>query len=134
MINTRKKAILLAVGILIAAALSVLFFVFAERRVSLFIPNCLLRTATGIKCVFCGGTRCVREILRGNFVKAFYYNPYAIICALLAVIWYIRLVVGIFSKEYKPVRISEGQLWIILISMLVFWAVRNFDFYQNIFY
>lgn len=131
---TRKRAITLAVCIAAVAALTILFFKTAEYEVSKAFPDCMLRTVTGLRCVLCGGTRCVREILKGDLATAFYYNPYVVVCAFAAVKWYIRLIVSIFQKEYKPLRIRKWHLWAALISMLLFWVVRNFEFYRNIFY
>ncbi len=132
--KTRRKAIALAVGIIVAALLTDLFFATAERQVSLVFPDCMLRTATGIKCFLCGGTRCARELLGGNIAKAFYYNPFVVLCALAAAVWYVRLLVSIFRKEYIPLRMSEKFLMAVLIGAIIFSAVRNLDFYQKVFY
>ncbi len=131
---TRKRAITLAVCIAALTALTILFFKTAEYKVSVLFPDCLLRTLTGFRCVLCGGTRCVREMLKGNPAAAIYYNPYVVICAFAAAIWYIRLLVSIFQKEYKPFKVRKWHLQVLLVSMLIFWAVRNFGFYRNIFY
>lgn len=134
LLDTRKKAAALAVALGASAVLALLYFLTVESKISAVLPDCMLRTAVGLRCVMCGGTRCMREIIACDFVKAFYYNPYVVLCGLSAVLWYIRLVFGVFRKEYKPVRMSEGYLWALLISALVFTAVRNFDFYKSIFY
>lgn len=134
LLDTRKKAIALAAGIFLAAVLTVFFFFTFERKASLIFPDCMLRTATGIKCFLCGGTRCAREIVRGNIGKAFYYNPYAVLLGLSLLVWYIRLVVSILRKNYRPLRLSEGYLWVVLAGAAVFFVVRNFDFYQSVFY
>lgn len=134
MLPTRRKAIVLAVMLPAAALLVWLFFATVEREVSLVFPDCMLRTATGIKCFLCGGTRCARELLSGNIAKAFYYNPFVVLCALAAAVWYIRLLVSIFRRKYEPLRMSEKFLWAVLIGVMLFSVVRNFDFYQNVFY
>jgi len=134
LLDTRIKAIMLAAGIAAAAVLTALFFARYEKQVSAFVPDCSLRTVFGINCVLCGGTRCAREIFRCNFAKALYYNPYAVVCMLAASVWYVMLVFSVFKKEYKPLRVSEKALWIVLASALLFWAVRNMEFYKSIFY
>ncbi len=118
-----------------AAALLVwLFFVTAEREVSMVFPDCMLRTAAGIKCFLCGGTRCARAIVQGDIIKAFRYNPFAVLCGIAAAVWYIRLLISVFRKEYRPLRMSEKFLWAVLIGIVLFSIVRNFDFYQKVFY
>lgn len=134
LLDTRKKAIALAAGIFLAAVFTVIFFFTVERKVSIVFPDCMLRTATGIKCFLCGGTRCAREIVKGNIGRAFYYNPYAVLLGITLIVWYVRLIISVFRKNYRPLRISEGYLWAVLIGAAVFSVIRNFDFYQNIFY
>ncbi len=134
LLETRKKAAALAVLIIAAALLAYLFFATAEYRVSMLFPDCMLRTATGIKCFLCGGTRCARALMNGDIVKAFYYNPFIVLCGIFAAVCYVRLVISIFKKNYEPLRINEKYLWAVLIGVLLFSAVRNFDFYQKLFY
>ncbi len=133
-INSRKKAIALTVGIAAAAVLALLFFLTAEKAVSKAVPDCLLREATGLRCVLCGGTRCARALTEWNIGKAFYYNPFAVVCLTASAVMYLRLVLGIFAKEYKPFRIGKGIMWTLLASVLLFTLIRNMDFYKSIFY
>ncbi len=132
--KTRKGALALAAGIAAAAVLTAVFFLTVEKKVSLIHPDCLLRTFAGIKCFLCGGTRCAREIIGGNFAKALYYNPFAVLCGMLAAVWYIRLIISLFAREYRPLQIKRSFLWVFLGAILLFSAVRNTDFYQSIFY
>ncbi len=134
LLDTRGKAIAAIVGIIAFSVLIILFFMTAERKVSLVFPDCILRTATGIKCFLCGGTRCIRSVVAGDIIKAFYYNPFVVLCGISLAVWFIRLVLSVLKKEYRPLRLSEKYLWVILIGVLVFSVLRNFDFYQTVFY
>ena len=134
MLDTRKKAIALAAGVAAAAMLSWVFMMTAERAVSLICPDCLLCTHTGLKCFLCGGTRCARAITEGDFAEAFYFNPFVMICAAVAILLYVRLLTSVFAKDYKPIRISKKLLWVFLAAIILFTVVRNLGFYQSIFY
>lgn len=38
-------------------------------------PACLFHKLTGIPCLTCGGTRCLRNLLAGHVAEAFAWNP-----------------------------------------------------------
>lgn len=40
------------------------------------LPQCSFLQATGYYCPGCGGTRAVRELLHGRFLKSLYYHPF----------------------------------------------------------
>ena len=42
------------------------------------LPMCLLKSATGLPCPFCGGTRATQAILRGDFARALHLNAAAL--------------------------------------------------------
>ena len=133
-IDTRKKAAVLTALIAAAALLLLIFFLTAEKAVSKAVPDCLLREATGLRCVLCGGTRCVRELIKGHIAKAFYYNPFALLCGTAAAVMYLRLAFGTLARKYKPIRLGKGIMWVLLAGVLLFTLVRNMDFYKSIFY
>jgi Protein of unknown function (DUF2752) len=38
-------------------------------------PICVFRSITGLPCLTCGGTRCLRSVVHGDFVGAWMWNP-----------------------------------------------------------
>ena len=54
-------------------------------------PNlsvCVFRSATGLPCPLCGGTRAAQAVLRGDFSRALYLNPAALpaVVAIAAIV------------------------------------------------
>ena len=48
-------------------------------------PRCPFLAITGFPCLTCGATRCAVNLLHGNFLQAFWWNPLAML-ALLGVV------------------------------------------------
>ena len=90
-------------------------------------PPCILRTLTGFYCPGCGGTRAVRELLQGHFIRSFYYHPYVPYAAVLY---------GWFMISQTAQRLFGGKLpigmhyhdWFLYMGVgiiLLNWVVRN---------
>lgn len=81
---TAKKKFLFALGIdglLISGAIFLKLFI---ADIMDIFPECYI-AVVGRQCGSCGGTRCVRQILNGNFVEAFNLNPYFFVVFCYAV-------------------------------------------------
>jgi hypothetical protein len=78
-------------------------------------PPCGLRTLTGIPCLGCGGTRCVKALARGDIATAFFFNPLVALAVLGVFVWLVaalirsRLPASHRSLERKPIPMP----WII---------------------
>ena len=116
MVTDHAKSI--GVGVLFAVAAAVGFAVDPER-VSIF-PPCPLHRYTGLWCPGCGTTRALHQLLHGNVVSAFRFNPLAI--SLLPVIGY--LFVRREEDMLKPVWI-----WTFLGVVVAFGVLRNIPVY-----
>lgn len=51
------------------------------------IPPCFMRTATGIPCPFCGGTRCVAALGHAQWRQAFLFNPLVAAGCVTLLVW-----------------------------------------------
>ena len=109
---------LLCLGTLSAIATAAVFAIDPERT-SIF-PPCPLHRYTGLWCPGCGTTRALHQLLHGNLVAAFWFNPLAI--SLLPVVGYLFL----RGKEdaLKPVWI-----WTLLGVIVAFGVLRNIPAY-----
>lgn len=47
-------------------------------------PHCVLKLLTGIACLTCGGTRCVRALADGELGTALAWNPGVVVAILVA--------------------------------------------------
>jgi len=117
MVTDRAK--FFGAGILFATLAAAVVFTVDPARVSLF-PPCPLHRFTGLWCPGCGSTRALHQLLHGNVVAAFHFNPLAI--SLLPVIGY--LVVRSEENHVKPVWI-----WTLLGVVVVFGVLRNIPVY-----
>ena len=109
-------------GILIAAALGVLYLIWLHRT-GIAIP-CPFRMLTGKLCPGCGITRMIVFMLRMNFKGAFRANPF-----LFVTLPY--LVAQLIYAEYMRVHGRKLPAWdnavlvVYLIALIVFGIVRN---------
>lgn len=92
-----------------------------------FYPLCVFHETTGLLCPGCGSLRALHQLLHGNVMAAFRFNP-LLVCSLppgacLAAICALRRVRG------QPILNSPHALWpwvvAIVIIGLVFGIARN---------
>lgn len=133
-INTRKKAILVTIGLPATFLLIMVLFVILDPIMSKIMPPCALNALLGLNCLLCGGTRCARALAQFDLATAFWYNPYVMCVAAWVFVRYLILAFSCFRREYKPYtpRISKVEWWILLISGILFFVVRNFPFYSEV--
>ena len=91
-----------------------------------FYPPCMFYTLTGLYCPGCGTLRGLHQLLHGNLIAAFGYNPfsmlmlpiigYAFLSALLATPWIKRL-----PAVFTHPAFIRG----LLVAVLTFWVLRN---------
>ena len=87
-----------------------------------FYPVCLLHQTTGLLCPGCGSLRALHQLLHGNIVQAFRFNPLLMV-ALPVLIWW-----GVFSmvkRRHEPLPLSSVWLWLLLGVALGFTIWRN---------
>lgn len=77
MSNYKKVIIIIVVGVLIALATILYFFVNPEA--SVLMPKCPMKMLTGYDCPSCGVQRAIHAVLHGDFAKAISYNPFFVI-------------------------------------------------------
>ena len=112
------------------ALLAVLFF-FAPDEYS-FYPRCLLHTLTGLQCPGCGGLRAAHQLLHGNVVAAFHYNPLLVLLSPLLAAFVIAAVAR--EKTGRPVpRLFKHPAWIwVLVGLLVAYGIiRNLPLHRS---
>jgi hypothetical protein len=118
----RGLAALVALALLGGIAI-LLFFNPSEHS---FYPICLLHATTGLQCPGCGSLRALHQILHGNVVAAFKFNPITVLAVPLAIVIAIRMLV--LKMRGKSVRFEVRPLclWAIVGLLILFTFIRNF--------
>ena len=95
-----------------------------------FYPPCLFYTLTGLHCPGCGTLRGLHQLLHGNLIAAFGYNPYSMLA--LPVIGYAfvsALLLTTWGNRLPTVFIHPVLIWGLLVAVLAFWVLRNLPVY-----
>lgn len=96
------------------------FFVNPEE--AWWMPKCPFYVLTGLKCPSCGNTRAIHQLLHGNFIESFMFNPFIVIAFPLAaaIIWlYLKKPRGVDSKWIFRL------CWVYVALYCLWWILRN---------
>lgn len=86
------------------------------------IPRCFFHLATGYYCPGCGGTRALRELLKGHFLRSWYFNPF---------VGYVAWVGGWFMISHTIEHLSRRRIAIGLHFRQVYMWVGIFIIFAN---
>jgi hypothetical protein len=94
-----------------------------------YLPACGFKSATGLPCPLCGGTRSAACLMRGDVGGALSWNPWAVawlvLAAVLAAAWSFEALVGLGIPRPSWLRRSCWATWMILgFLSLALWAAR----------
>ncbi len=123
--NSKIKTMLqLELGILF---LVLIILIITKTKFVHLMPNCLVNTYFGILCPSCGGTRCVINLLQGNFAQSFLYHPVFFITIIYLILVNILYIVNSFKKkEILTFLYPKERFWIIFtIVIITFTIFRN---------
>lgn len=101
------------------------------------VPPCLLNSLFGIRCPACGATRTTMALVRGQWLQAWYYNPFMLLLYLVMGGYFIWFAFNAFrpAGKYKvPFQKTTRPLFFILAAVLSFWLLRNLPFYRAVMY
>ena len=113
-----------AVWVLILTGAAYLF-VFEPGRTG-FFPVCPFRLVTGLNCPGCGTARGLHQLLHGNFVAAFEFNPLLILTLpLLSYFLFAYTRSAITGRAMPQFCISPRYIWMFMALVLGFWVFRN---------
>jgi hypothetical protein len=89
---------------------------------------CLFNQITKIECPFCGITRGLCELSKGNFSKAFYFNFSSLVVSLGFIFQLPLRIVSLSKKGLKDNvnRISKFLGYFIIFYLLFVWFYKNF--------
>ncbi len=108
---------------------STYLFIFEPGRTGLFLV-CPFFALTGFACPGCGSTRGLHQLLHGNVIAAFKFNPLMMVMLpflLYALVRYTNAVLR--GKQINANQLNAGYIWLLFFVVLSFWIVRNTPFY-----
>lgn len=128
----KYKWILILAGV---AGISIFYSIFNPYKDD-FLPKCAFHTLTGYQCPGCGSQRAIHNLLHLKIYQAIKENmllilsiPYLLIGA------YFDIFKPKTQKSFKLQKILFGlpAIWIVFFIIIIYWIVRNLEFYKNIF-
>ena len=95
-----------------------------------WFPKCPFYVTTSLYCPGCGSQRAIHAILHGNFSKALGHNILILVPPFILVYdGIIKMINHYFDKSLKNWLHSSRITFSILIMVLLFWILRNIDYY-----
>ena len=121
----RKYILLLDAGILALIPVAVLLAKWMLKA----LPDCMFMRV-GFLCPACGGTRCLIQLGRGNFLQALQLNPYFFFTAWLVFGLLVLVNVWAFSGGNRGGALLRNILrprWLIVwaVGFVLFGVLRN---------
>jgi hypothetical protein len=113
------------------AALPCLVLVYARNPEEQgFYPPCLFYALTGLHCPGCGTLRGLHQLMHGNLIAAFGYNPYSMLALpIIGYAFLCALLLTTFGKRLPTVFIHPAAIWGLLVAVIAFWMLRNLPLY-----
>lgn len=119
----KKSIIIITIEILVIITL----YIFINSSYVEIIPKCWVYQNTKILCPACGGTRFIINLLKGNWIEAFF--SHMIFCAAFIYLGILNIVYLInLNKEKKVAMWIYPRYWYIIIFailLLVYTIMRN---------
>ena len=95
-----------------------------------FYPPCLFYSLTGLYCPGCGTLRGLHQLMHGNLVGAFGYNPYTMLALpIVGFAFLSALVAATWGKRLPSIFVHPALIWALLAAVLTFWVLRNVPVY-----
>lgn len=94
-----------------------------------FLFVCSFKTAFGIPCPGCGGTRAIICMLQGNFLKSIYYHPFVLYATLMYLTFFTSHTFALlcrkfFKKDVYGIHFRSCYLIIGVIILLLQYILK----------
>lgn len=88
--------------------------------------SCPTKSLLGVDCPFCGGTRAVAQLTRGNVARAADHNVVVVAMAPIAIaMWVMWMWSSITGRTMPRIKMKAWHGYAIATFLLVFTVVRN---------
>ena len=122
--TTKHKVLVIAVPVL---SIAVLGAVLALILANFSLMPCISYTYLHVLCPACGATRALTSLMHGDILLSLRQNAVIIAAIILALMWYIELVLRVFGKNVRFPLIHNAKFYYILLAVWLAYAVlRNF--------
>jgi uncharacterized protein DUF2752 len=116
--------------IIVGGVLIIIFLVvygYNDPNLNNFFPKCPFLSLTGFQCPGCGSQRAIHQLLQGNILAAFHYNPLFVVALPYIFVGGIFEFTSLKNKYAKAQRILFGYktIYLILVIIISFWIWRN---------
>ncbi len=118
------KKVLVFLVPLVAVFLLYILAVYVANNISL--PPCITYTLFHINCPGCGMTRSVIALLHFDFLFSLRQNAFIIVGIVLALMYYIELVLKVFGKNFHFPIHSNKFIYTLIILSVIYSVARNF--------
>jgi hypothetical protein len=123
--NRKSYVLFLDLGLVIAAIVAAPL----SRWMIACFPDCPL-AVMGFLCPACGGTRCVRAFFSGDFLGAFWFNPFFFVLIFYLGAALVLLNMGVLLRikwADQAAQIMTGWQAVIITAVIfaIFGVVRN---------
>ena len=93
-------------------------------------PPCPFYSLTGLNCPGCGTLRGLHQLLHGNLIGAFGYNPYAMLALPIIAYAFLNAVLStVWGRGLPTVFVHPALIWGMLAAVIAFWVLRNVPIY-----
>jgi len=122
-----NRRTLISVGVMVGLCASVLLVLYLAdpARYSLY-PVCYFHRLTGLDCPGCGSQRAIHQLLHGNLLLAFRFNPLLILLLPVVAFWATRGVLLARKGDRSAFAVPRRWFGWFIVVMIIFGVVRNF--------
>lgn len=101
-------------------------FIFAAEAHGIEFPPCIFNILTGYYCPGCGGTRAVKSLLHGHFIKSLWYHPFvAYGVAVYAVFMVSHTIRKFINHNIKGMKYRNVYIYIWLAILIMNFIIKN---------
>jgi hypothetical protein len=123
--NRTVNVVVLTSAVIVA---SVILYLFDPSQPGIY-PSSPFRLLTGLYCPGCGTLRGLHQLLHGNLIKAFDYNPLMVLTLPYLIYSFISYTSPVILNVKIPqMSIKAEWIWWLLKIVLAYWVLRNIPF------
>ncbi len=113
-------------GIAAAIVLVIVWIVYRNFFDGVVFKECAFKRVTGLYCPGCGGTRSVKALLSGHFIRSFIYHPFIPYCIIMWILYEGSHILEMLHVPHiKGMKFRSAYAWWGIGILLVNWIVKN---------